>query len=1417
MVRSKSARVTRLRALSQKRQQIIFKRIIPKQVVQETKKIVQETVKKTQPTVDYSSAWDTAMRHFNKGMAGAYLYWMKRGEGGPQGAAVYDYLKELVRQQRSGNISPTDTKLAAEKFKLSMFPEIARQEQQAAIAKYNKAHPTLIANKYKLSTSTSDILSGKIFEGVGAVKADVPIEARLKPSDIAAIIRGKDVGKIITEKVKILKNVVSRETSKFNTSLKNSSKELPSGVSFAKDNKGNIIYIIDRNINRRVPLNLLNRYINDDKLIKLGLGNMTKFDAIKLANEVKITKSSDPNRLIVVLPNGVKGTINAKGRTVIGKLLGGHKYTFQDGVLRKINDVDLYEKKLKPTEVPRRDRIRSMQRAKDLSKQWGEDISTTKISLKAAAKRGDSSRLAELQRLGKNRSPSQNIEMEKLQTEVAKNYRLGGELVGKIIGTSLINMGVGSIELFKALKVNPKETLIALPPAIYEGVREDFNRVMSGDPLEIVSVGLEFWTFGKVGKIAGKVGKTGLRTSYGIGSTLSPKYIGAISNKLFISPVTLRGIAIKTASGRAVESAIKNSLKQSGVTGKVTAFNKKLKAGKSRVDRKLSAIQKKARVLKGEVKEKGKAIVENLESRTNINKQYKRAKQNFKKSMDKKTSVTLGNDDYIKAVVFIEELSSNIAKVKANKFLRDLKSRGGKIGLGQEGQFVRAVQNNMKTKLNSLSEFKKLKETARLKKSFQINLRKRGKIEAAKITFRKIKIKIEKLSLVKKMTSTIRKITAKGMAVKLGVKRVGKKVGKGIRKVKKKGEKITANLESRTNLNKQYNRARKNIRKSLGGKIKIITIGNNEYIKAVAFIEQFSNNVAKISAKKFLRDFKAKGGKIGLGQEEKFINAVQKNFKKTLDNTASFKKLKEAARFNKPFQIKLARKNKLNSAKRLSRNLASKIKSTRAVGSMTSIIKRVSRGVRDVKKKVSPKRIKRRIKRRIAESTQRRFIKKTIRYQMEQARPIRKVSFDKLKRSQKVSNINKFIDNFFNELGRRQKIDITSVQFSQMKNILKKRMRNAINKGNLPEINNFRIEISKLLSNMNKKASNPDIKIIKTAGKDRRIRTIKDFESKSPKGTYREVKVGNQVMLQEVKQIRRTKQVQAMQQPIQKYKIVSVQKKAISLKPLMQFGVKSLSEVALKNMSKQAFGKISNQGQLIKVLQDSAQDFKVLQVVGQSMSPKVNVASAVASAVNSRVRSKARLKTKQVLKTKKKPIVRIKFKKEKATRKLSKPVQTYAFAVKKSGKWVRLKSPPMTLADAWSAGSYVLDHKLQRSGKLIPVGLNSVVAKLGKNVAGYYGKHQSKFRRARIKKGKVLSLERTIIEKKKYVGDTLAERLELQKARKKAMLKKRKPAKRKPTKRVMTKKKLPTLNSIKATKQRLILKRRRMVNKLKNS
>ena len=86
-----------------------------------------------------------------------------------------------------------------------------------------------------------------------------------------------------------------------------------------------------------------------------------------------------------------------------------------------------------------------------------------------------------------------------------------------------------------------------------------------------------------------------------------------------------------------------------------------------------------------------------------------------------------------------------------------------------------------------------------------------------------------------------------------------------------------------------------------------INIGNRDFIKSVASVEDTADKLAIMNAKQFLKRYKAKGGKLGLGKEEEFIESVRRVVKKNLNEYSTFKKLKEYSKLTEPYQIKLVK------------------------------------------------------------------------------------------------------------------------------------------------------------------------------------------------------------------------------------------------------------------------------------------------------------------------------------------------------------------------------------------------------------------------------------------------------------------------------------------------------------------------------
>jgi len=66
-----------------------------------------------------------------------------------------------------------------------------------------------------------------------------------------------------------------------------------------------------------------------------------------------------------------------------------------------------------------------------------------------------------------------------------------------------------------------------------------------------------------------------------------------------------------------------------------------------------------------------------------------------------------------------------------------------------------------------------------------------------------------------------------------------------------------------------------------------------------------TDSIARLKARQFMNRARKGGAKIGRSQEDDFIRAVQRHMKKQLESMQAFKDLKNAARLNRPSQIKL--------------------------------------------------------------------------------------------------------------------------------------------------------------------------------------------------------------------------------------------------------------------------------------------------------------------------------------------------------------------------------------------------------------------------------------------------------------------------------------------------------------------------------
>jgi hypothetical protein len=154
-------------------------------------------------------------------------------------------------------------------------------------------------------------------------------------------------------------------------------------------------------------------------------------------------------------------------------------------------------------------------------------------------------------------------------------------------------------------------------------------------------------------------------------------------------------------------------------------------------------------------------------------------------------------------------------------------------------------------------------------------------------------------------------------------------------------------------------------------------------------------------------------------------------------------------------------------------------------------------------------------------------------------------------------------------------------------------------------------------------------------------------------------------------------------------------------------------------------------------------------------------------------------------------VMKIKFKRKKLPKKISELKEGYDVFGKSRGKLVKLNRIPLSKKDALSRGSYAIDHSTART--LTIKKAKKKVKKLGsirKKEQRYAARSAHKLRSFRKKRGKRITLDRKLIEKRKYLIDTKGEKRGLTLAR---------LAKREGFIRKMPKKKISTRRSFRRT------------------
>ncbi|HUS50484.1 MAG TPA: hypothetical protein VMZ91_09985, partial [Candidatus Paceibacterota bacterium] len=586
------------------------------------------------------------------------------------------------------------------------------------------------------------------------------------------------------------------------------------------------------------------------------------------------------------------------------------------------------------------------------------------------------------------------------------------------------------------------------------------------------------------------------------------------------------------------------------------------------------------------------------------------------------------------------------------------------------------------------------------------------------------------------------RIVVKGQTVKF-TKKVP--VIKGIMKraavVKKIQVKEIARFRNTVEYSNLLNKARK-IRKLARAKGRTVSVGNRDFIDAVASVENFADDFAKIKAKEFLNKLKKSGKKLGLGQEEQFIEAIRKYVKNQLNNYPRFKNLKEYSKFTEPYQFRLLKTKKISYANKLVKDITVKIKNLKTIKQANNLLKKIRAKATRINK--SPERLKKYLTKKKLQRVYRKEFMKTNRYRMEKARKIRKVTIEQLKRSSTINQYRKFLDDFFDEVARRQKLDISKLSYRQFKNKIKEKLVRAIKTGNKEELKKFTDSIKKIANDMNKPSSNPVVRVIKKGDKTRRVRTIKDFKPDTPSGQYVEVKSGQQVMLQEVKQVQKAKTIQRVVQRPKLYIIQSVQKQRISLRPLLSFVTYSAQKLMPMQRSRQKTKQTlllksksaqkSRVSQKLTVAQKSKQAQRSKQSQRSKQAQKLAVAQRTAQ--DTLTKQRLRLKLKTVQKYRKKKIISFKLPEKFTSKSLSKSQPTYYVVEKIRGKFKKLYPKPLTGKDAKDYAVYSIDNHLSKTAFFIPMGKARRVVSPPKQIQNYYSKNSHKVRPYKIKYGK---------------------------------------------------------------------------------
>jgi len=319
-----------------------------------------------------------------------------------------------------------------------------------------------------------------------------------------------------------------------------------------------------------------------------NLGGLSKGATGKVTN---ITPSSKPGRVDIRLRNGKVIDINAEGGVVLSKSITGYKsnlYFYNGQWVEKLpprgssnvtlKKVGIDTKKLKEAVTAGDKKFVAFKKGvekrliklgvptakiKQLdNKYWAgvnrelskiglgkRDLSNYRKEILKYRDRKDKELrnltadqrklLAEVSaRIRQDKSLSDSEIRKRIKAEMSKDsfkrintaIHNSGHVIAIGIIDSLINIGVATPLLIKQVGAAPLATVVALPPAIVDGLKSDIKTVKSGDLLKIAELAAEYYTIGKVFNVAGATGRTATR---GVRKLL-PGYVKQVNGKYII-------------------------------------------------------------------------------------------------------------------------------------------------------------------------------------------------------------------------------------------------------------------------------------------------------------------------------------------------------------------------------------------------------------------------------------------------------------------------------------------------------------------------------------------------------------------------------------------------------------------------------------------------------------------------------------------------------------------------------------------------------------------------------------------------------------------------------------------------------------------------------------------------------------------